>query len=122
MTPPSWTLVPSEIQAWADVCALGRKLETKEDLGHPLPEALAKIHNSFERIHPFIDGNGRTGRLVLNLILVRLGYPPIIVFKQQRDTYLQALRRADAGQAGGEDHSVVGEGGGGYGVGCDGLA
>ncbi|MFF3443690.1 Fic family protein [Streptosporangium sp. NPDC002721] len=101
MTPPSWTLVPGEIQGWVDdVCELGRKLEGKRDIGQPLPEALGKIHNSFERIHPFIDGNGRTGRLVLNLILVRLGYPPIIVLKKQRDAYLQALRRADAGDCG----------------------
>ncbi|MFI6629818.1 Fic family protein [Nonomuraea fuscirosea] len=101
MTPPSWTLVAGEIQGWADVvCELGRKLEAKDDIGHPLPEELAKIHNSFERIHPFIDGNGRTGRLVLNLILVRLGYPPIIVFKRQRESYLTALRRADAGDCG----------------------
>ncbi|MGW2148795.1 Fic family protein [Nonomuraea bangladeshensis] len=105
MTPPSWTLVAGEIQGWVDdVCELGRKLEAKEDIGHPLPEELAKIHNSFERIHPFIDGNGRTGRLVLNLILVRLGYPPIIVLKRQRESYLTALRRADAG-----DYGALGE-------------
>ncbi|MEV7009936.1 Fic family protein [Streptosporangium sp. NPDC051022] len=105
MTPPSWALVPSEIQRWVDdVCELGRKVEAKKELGHPLPEALVRIHNAFERIHPFIDGNGRTGRLVLNLILVRLGYPPIIVLKKQRDTYLQALRRGDAG-----DYGALGE-------------
>ena len=41
-----------------------------------VPRGLARLHNEFERIHPFIDGNGRTGRLILNLVLVRLGYPP----------------------------------------------
>ncbi|MGI5161978.1 Fic family protein [Microbispora sp. CA-102843] len=105
MTPPSWPLVPAQIQTWvSDVCATGAKLEAKEDIGHPLPEELARIHNAFERIHPFIDGNGRTGRLALNLILVRLGYPPIIIFKKQRDSYLTAMRRADAG-----DYGTLGE-------------
>jgi Fic family protein len=105
MTPPTWTLVPAQTQGWVDeVCRSGRKIEAREDLGHPLPEELARLHNSFERLHPFIEGNGRTGRLVLNLILVRLRYPPIIVFKQQRDSYLAAMRRGDA-----DDHGALGE-------------
>ncbi|MGI5486779.1 Fic family protein [Microtetraspora malaysiensis] len=105
MAPPSWPLVPGMIQDWVDsVCDVGKRIENQEDLGHPLPEELARIHNAFERIHPFIDGNGRTGRLVLNLILVRLGYPPIIVFKKQREMYLTAMRRADAG-----DYGALGE-------------
>jgi hypothetical protein len=54
----------------------------------------------FEQIHPFLDGNGRTGRLILNLLLVRLGYPPAIIYKNQRTTYLKALRRADQGEPG----------------------
>ncbi|WP_239118167.1 Fic family protein, partial [Sphaerisporangium melleum] len=60
-----------------------------------LPERLARIHNRFEQVHPFLDGNGRTGRLVLNLILGRIGYPPAIIYKRDRDKYLQAMRRAD---------------------------
>jgi len=56
-----------------------------------LPLTLARLHCSFERIHPFIDGNGRVGRLVLNLILVRLGWPPAIIYKRARDRYLTAL-------------------------------
>lgn len=67
---------------------------------HPLPEALAEIHNEFEQIHPFLDGNGRTGRLLLNLLLGRLGYPPAIIFKRDRDRYLQAMRTADRGDYG----------------------
>jgi hypothetical protein len=42
----------------------------------------------------------RTGRLLLNLLLVRLGYPPIIVLKQQRPAYLAAMERADGGDYG----------------------
>jgi Fic/DOC family len=61
---------------------------------------LAALHAEFERIHPFIDGNGRAGRLVLNLLLVRLGMPPAIIYKRDRESYLVALRRADAGEVG----------------------
>jgi hypothetical protein len=70
------------------------------DGGLPLPEILARLHDGFEKVHPFIDGNGRTGRLLLNLLLVRLGYPPAIVLKQQRPAYLAALQRADGGDYG----------------------
>jgi fido (protein-threonine AMPylation protein) len=65
-----------------------------------LPESLANLHARFERVHPFLDGNGRTGRLVLNLLLVRAGYPPAIIYKGERERYLAALRRADDGDPG----------------------
>lgn len=51
-------------------------------------------------IAPFLDGNGRTGRLVLNLLLVRLGFPPAIIYKNQRSAYLGALRRPGEGDVG----------------------
>ena len=73
-------------------------LASTEDVG--LPEALASAHARFEQVHPFLDGNGRTGRLVLNLLLVRLGYPPAIIYEGDRDRYLAALRRADQGDLG----------------------
>jgi Fic family protein len=98
MTPRAWPLVPARLQDWVDeVNAAAAELVAD---GEPLSEILARLHDSFEKVHPFIDGNGRTGRLLLNLLLVRLGYPPIIVLKQQRSAYLAAMQRADNGDYG----------------------
>lgn len=102
MTPPKWPLVPSRVDAWVnDVCKTGERMRVGGTSERPVPEELARLHNEFERIHPFLDGNGRAGRLLLNLILVRLGYPPVVIFKRQRDAYLTALQRADVGDYGG---------------------
>ncbi len=54
-------------------------------------ERIARFHLEFEGIHPFIDGNGRTGRLVLNLDLIRNGYPPINVKFTDRKRYYDAF-------------------------------
>jgi fido (protein-threonine AMPylation protein) len=93
MTPPPWTEVPAAIHDW-----VRRVNRTRAD-ARPM-EALARSHNEFERIHPFLDGNGRAGRLLLNLVLVRLGYAPAIVYTRDRDRYLHALRAADGGDPG----------------------
>lgn len=101
MTPPPWPDVPALLRDWVDgVVGLGAAVGSEPLTSSALPEALARLHNRFEQIHPFIDGNGRTGRLVLNLILVRLGYPPVVIFKRQREAYLRAMRRADQGDVG----------------------
>ncbi len=54
-------------------------------------ERIARFHLEFEGIHPFVDGNGRTGRLVLNLDLIRNGYPPINVKFTDRKRYYEAF-------------------------------
>ncbi len=69
----------------------------------PYPDASeAESPGNFRRhdIHPFIDGNGRAGRLALNLVLVRLGYPPVVILKEQRAAYLRAMQQADKGDTG----------------------
>lgn len=96
MRPPPWPDVPAHTGDWvASVTAVGRDLAGGSVELSALPIALAELHGQFERIHPFIDGNGRTGRLALNLILVRLGFPPAIIYKRQRSAYLEALDRTD---------------------------
>lgn len=53
--------------------------------------AYVNLHVSFVRIHPFWDGNGRIARLVANLPVIRAGYPPIIIPKERRQEYIEAL-------------------------------
>jgi len=53
------------------------------------------FHHKFEKIHPFYDGNGRTGRMLLNLILIHNKMPPLIVPDAQRKRYYSALSEAD---------------------------
>lgn len=51
----------------------------------------AILHTKFARIHPFIDGNGRTARLLLNTELLKVGYPMAIIKKEDRADYYEAL-------------------------------
>ena len=94
MRPPTFPLVPAGANAWV-------KLANTVGTGTvPIAEQVATVHAAFERLHPFIDGNGRTGRLLANLLLIRLGYPPAIIYKRQRAQYLKALGKADQGETG----------------------
>jgi Fic family protein len=63
---------------------------------HPV-EIAALAHYKFVYIHPFYDGNGRTGRLLMNLILMRAGYPPVIILKEERLAYYEYLQIANDG-------------------------
>lgn len=64
---------------------------------HPVAFA-AKLHHDFVLIHPFDDGNGRVARLLVNYILMRSGYLPLIVRTEDKANYLTALHLADAGE------------------------
>ena len=60
---------------------------------HPVVRA-ALLHGEFVKIHPFIDGNGRTSRLCLNFELMKNGYTPIIIKKENRAKYYEVLDHA----------------------------
>ncbi|MDB6080033.1 MAG: ibpA, partial [Akkermansiaceae bacterium] len=62
-----------------------------------LIQLAAKLHHDFVLIHPFDDGNGRVARMLVNYLLLRDGYPPLVVPTERKSDYLTALRLADAG-------------------------
>jgi len=77
---------------------LGWYEENKNKI-HPLRLA-SEFHARFEAIHPFEDGNGRTGRVLLNAILLEYGYPPLIIRKTARVAYFSSLEAFDKGYKG----------------------
>ncbi len=63
---------------------------------HPV-ELASIIHHKLVNIHPFFDGNGRTSRLVMNIILMQSGFPLVVILKSDRQRYYTALASADKG-------------------------
>lgn len=57
---------------------------------------IAKYHIEFEKIHPFEDGNGRTGRLLINYELLKNDLPPVVIAKEDRVQYFEFLRKNDS--------------------------
>jgi Fic family protein len=64
------------------------------------PETAFAAHRRLVEIHPFNDGNGRVARLLMNLILIRGGWPPVVVRPEDRPRYVRALQSAQAGPGG----------------------
>ena len=62
------------------------------------PDTAFTAHRRVVDIHPFNDGNGRTARLLMNLVLIRAGYPPVAVRQEDRLDYIRTLQQAQAGQ------------------------
>lgn len=86
----SATVFPHPLKVPELMEEFGRNLQLLD----PTPEQAFHAHYRLTRIHPFADGNGRTARLLMNLILVRGGYQPIAIKPEDRDTYLDALEVA----------------------------
>ena len=87
---PFWN-VPQEMAAFTDRLASGPAAGVT-----PVRWA-AEAHERFERIAPFSTANGRVGRLLLNLLLRRLGLPPALTARRDARAYMPALRHADSG-------------------------
>lgn len=89
-TPPEAWQITSLMAEWSDWVA------SAEGSMHPIILA-AQAHHRLVAIHPFVDGNGRTARLVMNLLLMRSGYPPTIIQRANRRQYYSVLAKADSG-------------------------
>jgi len=63
---------------------------------HPI-ELASEAHYKLVTIHPFVDGNGRTARLLMNMILLMFGYPPAIIRNTERLAYIDSLEQAQLG-------------------------
>ena len=81
---------PRKVQALMDDFFSWIKNETKM---HPV-ELASEAHYRFVTIHPFVDGNGRTARLLMNMILMMKGFPPAIIRKNDRLIYIKSLEKA----------------------------
>ncbi|WAC14205.1 Fic family protein [Dyadobacter pollutisoli] len=87
---------PEETPAMmGDLIEWYREKISQEDLNPVL--LAAEFHYKFTRIHPFDDGNGRTARILMNFILMRYQFPPVIIKTEEKNQYFSALRQADSG-------------------------
>jgi Fic family protein len=82
--------VPEEMEK------LMKMINAKDTMMHPV-ELAAVAHYEISRIHPFDDCNGRVARILLNLILMRSGFPPVVIKMEERRKYLESLGQADEG-------------------------
>lgn len=89
--PPLATEVPGKM---TDLIRWFRKEQLKSN---PI-ELAAILHHKLVNIHPFADGNGRTARLLMNIILLQTGYPLVIILKNDRRKYYDTLAQADGGK------------------------
>lgn len=90
-TPPPFYMIPDEMK---ELIAF---INSNQNELRPI-ELASYAHYYLAWIHPFEDGNGRIARLLLNLILVRYGYPFAVIKNVERKKYLESLRQADLGE------------------------
>lgn len=87
--PPEAIVVPNMMREMTEWYSENKKM-------HPV-ELASIIHHKITNIHPFFDGNGRTSRLVMNIVLMQAGFPLVVVAKNDRKRYYATLSMADGG-------------------------
>jgi Fic family protein len=90
LIPPPWKDVPRLMKS------VYKELNSRAK-GIGAVYSAVKVHHETTRIHPFLDGNGRLARLLMNLRLMRAGFPPTILRRKERRAYYSALEKADKG-------------------------
>lgn len=88
-TPPHYAIVPEKMEQMLNW------YQKEKDQLHPV-EVAARLHFHFVHIHPFTDGNGRTARLIMNVVLMKYGFPPAIVKAESDMRYKYYLTLEEA--------------------------
>lgn len=94
---PSPTKVPAMMEEFGQWLAQSQ----------PSVESALEAHLRLVSIHPFSDGNGRTARLLMNLLLLRAGYPPLVVRPEDRPDYLEALEKRQLHEDASDYHAFM---------------
>jgi Fic family protein len=90
-TPPRMEKVLIKMEEWIE------EYSNRDMIGEPVFPLAAWMHHSFEGIHPFSNGNGRIGRLLLNLHFLKHNWPPIHIFQSDREVYMNCLEEGHSG-------------------------
>lgn len=90
-TPPRMEKVLIKMKEWVE------EYSNRDMIGEPVFPLAAWMHHSFEGIHPFSNGNGRIGRLLLNLHFLKHSWPPIHILQSDRDVYISCLEEGHFG-------------------------
>ncbi len=101
----SQTILPNPLKVPALMDEFFRWLQG-ESTDHPVKIA-ADAHYKLVTIHPFVDGNGRTARLLMNLLLMQAGYPSAIIRKEDRSVYINSLEKGQTGGSLDDYYSVI---------------
>lgn len=103
----STVVLPNPVKV-PDLMARMMEEITGPQQAHPV-ELAAEAHYRLVTIHPFTDGNGRTARLLMNLILMQNGYPPALIRKRDRLRYIQSLEQAQLGGSKEDYYKIIAE-------------